>query len=88
MTRSGLQWFIGEVLRYRPLATVVLAVALVCPPCGSWPGNLSAVTLLARLALALAFCSRARVGPDRRRSQVRRMHARRPAEVERFGDAQ
>ena len=72
MTRRDLQWFVGEVLRYRPLATVVLAVALVLP--SLWElatGNLSAVTLLARLALALACLCRARVGGDRHRSQIR-----------------
>jgi len=29
MTRRDLQWFVGEVQRYRPLATVVLAVCMV-----------------------------------------------------------
>lgn len=54
MTRRDLRSFVGDVQCARPLATVVLAVALVLP--SLWEvvtGNLSAVTLLARLALAL-----------------------------------
>ena len=72
MTRRDLQWFIGEVQRYRPLATVVLAVALVLP--SLWElatGNLSAITLLARLALALAFCAVLVWAVTGRRSQIR-----------------
>ena len=36
MTRRDLLWFMVDVQRYRPLATVVLAVALVLPSLGSW----------------------------------------------------
>jgi hypothetical protein len=88
MTRRDLQWFIGEVLRYRPVATVVLAVALVLP--SLWElatGNLSAVTLLVRLALALAFCSVLVWALTGIVLRYARMHARRPAEAERFSEA-
>ena len=55
MRRRELHRFIADVQRFRPLATVVLAVALMLPSFGDLAGgNLSAVTFLARLALALA----------------------------------
>ena len=88
MTPRDLQWFVGEVLRYRPLATVVLAVAVVLP--SLWElatGNLSAVTLLARLALALAVCSVLVWALTGIVLRYARMHLRRPAEANRFGDA-
>jgi hypothetical protein len=88
MTRRDLQWFIGEVLRYRPLATVVLAVALVLP--SLWElatGNLSAVTLLARLALALGVCAVLVWALTGIVLRYARLHAQRPAEAERFSDA-
>ena len=88
MTRRDLQWFIGEVQRYRPLATVVLAVALVLP--SLWElatGNLSAVTLLARLALALAFCAVLVWAVTGVVLRYARLHARSPADGERFGPA-
>ncbi len=88
MTRRDLQWFAGEVLRFRPLATVVLAVVLVVP--SLWElatGNLSAVTLLARLALALPVCAVLVWALTGIVLRYARMHAQRPAEAERFGDA-
>jgi hypothetical protein len=88
MTRRDLQWFIGEVLRYRPLATVVLAVALVLP--SLWElatGNLSAVTLLARLALALGVCAMLVWALTGIVLRYARLHAQHPAEAERFSDA-
>jgi hypothetical protein len=87
MTRRDLQWFVGEVQRYRPLATVLLAVAVVLP--SLWElatGNLSAVTLLGRLALALAVCAVLVWALTGVVLRYARMHARRPAEAERFGD--
>ena len=87
MTRRDLQWFVGEVQRYRPLATVLLAVAVVLP--SLWEvanGNLSAATLLGRLALALAVCGVLVWALTGVVLRYVRMHARRPAEAERFGD--
>ncbi len=58
MTGGDFSSFVGEVQRFRPLATVVLAVAMVVP--SLWEvvgGNLSALTLLVRLALALPVCA-------------------------------
>jgi hypothetical protein len=87
MTRRDLQWFTAEVLRYRPLATVVLAVALVLP--SLWElanGNLSAVTLLTRLALALVVCAVLVWALTGVVLRYARMHPQRPAETERLGD--
>jgi hypothetical protein len=58
MNRRDLRSFVVDVQRFRPLATVVLAVTLMLP--SLWEvatGNLSAVTLLVRLALALALAA-------------------------------
>ena len=58
MRRRELHRFIADVQRFRPLATVVLAVALMLP--SLWElatGNLSAVTFLTRLALTLGVCA-------------------------------
>jgi hypothetical protein len=88
MTRRDLQWFVGEVQRYRPLATVVLAVAVVLP--SLWElatGNLSAVTLLGRLALALAVCGVLVWALTGVVLRYARMHAQRTVEAERFGNA-
>ncbi len=52
------QRFIAEVCRLRPVATVVLAALAVTP--SLWEAaanNLSPVTVLGRLALALLVCS-------------------------------
>lgn len=58
MTGRDLRSFVVDLQRFRPLATVVLAVALVLP--SLWElatGTLSAVTFLVRLALALPVCA-------------------------------
>jgi hypothetical protein len=88
MTRRDLQWFIGEVMRFRPLATVLLAVGLVLP--SLWElatGNLSAVTLLARLALSLAFCAVLVWAVTGVVLRYARLHARNPGDGERFSAA-
>ena len=72
MTRRDLQWFVGEVQRYRPLATVVLAVAVVLP--SLWElatGNLSACHPACPPGARPGCLRRARVGADRRRPQIR-----------------
>jgi hypothetical protein len=86
MRRRDLQWFAVDVLRFRPVATVLLAVALVLP--SLWElvnGNLSAVTLLVRLALALAVCAVLVWAATGVVLRYARMHAQAPAEGERFG---
>jgi hypothetical protein len=86
MTRRDLQWFAVDVQRFRPLATVVLAVALMLP--SLWElatGNLSAVTFLARLALALAVCAVLVWAVTGVILRYARMQARGPAEGEPFG---
>jgi hypothetical protein len=86
MRRRDLQWFAVDVLRFRPVATVVLAVALVLP--SLWElaaGNLSAVTLLVRLALALAVCALLVWAATGVVLRYARMHAQRSVEAERFG---
>jgi hypothetical protein len=86
MTRRELHWFIVDVQSFRPLATVVLAVALMLP--SLWElatGNLSAVTFLARLALALAVCAVLVWAVTGVILRYARMQARRPAEGEPFG---
>jgi hypothetical protein len=86
MRRRDLQWFAVDVLRFRPVATVLLAVALVLP--SLWElvnGNLSAVTLLVRLALALALCAVLVWTATGLVLRYARMHARVHAEGERFG---
>jgi hypothetical protein len=88
MTRRDLQWFIGEVQRYRPLAAVGLAVALVLP--SLWElatGNLSVVTLLARLALALGVCTVLVWAVTGVLLRYARLHARTLADGERFSPA-
>jgi hypothetical protein len=87
MTRRDLQWFVGEVQRYRPVATVLLAVVLVLP--SLWElvaGNLSAVALLARLTLSLAFCAVLVWASTGVVLRYARMHALRSAEAERIGN--
>jgi hypothetical protein len=84
MRRRDIQWFAVDVLRLRPVATVVLAVALVVP--SLWElatGNLSAATLLVRLALALAVCAVLVWAATGVVLRYARMHAQRPAEGER-----
>jgi hypothetical protein len=86
MTRRELHWFIVDVQRFRPLATVVGAVALMLP--SLWElatGNLSAVTFLARLALALAVCAVLVWAVTGVILRYARMQAQRPTEGEPFG---
>lgn len=86
MTRRDLQRFMLDVQRFRPLATVVLAVALVLP--SLWElaaGNLPAVTFLGRLALALAVCAALVWAVTGVVLRYARMHARTPADGEPFG---
>jgi hypothetical protein len=86
MTRKDLRWFVVDVQRFRPVATVVLAVGLLVP--SMWElvtGNLSAVTLLVRLALALAVCAVLVWAVTGVILRYARMHAQRAAESERFG---
>lgn len=86
MRRRDLQGFVVDVLRFRPVATVGLAVALVLP--SLWElvnGNLSAVTLLVRLALALPVCAVLVWALTGVVLRYARMHARIPADGERFG---
>jgi len=86
MTRREFRSFVIDVQRLRPLATVVLAVALILP--SLWElanGNLSAVTLLARLALALAVCALLVWAVTGVVLRYARMHAQVPVEAERFG---
>jgi hypothetical protein len=86
MMRRDLHWFIGDVQRFRPLASVVLAVALMLP--SLWElatGNLSAVTLLTRLALALAVCAVLVWSVTGVILRYARMHAQATAEAESFG---
>ena len=86
MKRRDLQGFVLDVQRFRPLATVVLAVALMLP--SLWElatGNLSAVTLLTRLALALAVCAVLVWALTGVVLRYARMHARTLAEGEPFG---
>ena len=50
------EYFNGDVRRYRPVLTVSLAALSILPSLWeSATGNLSFVTVLGRLALALAF---------------------------------
>jgi len=86
MKRRDLQRFIGDVQRYRPVATVLLAVALTLP--SLWElatGNLSAVTLLVRLALALVVCAVLVWAATGVVLRYARLHAQTPAEGEPFG---
>jgi hypothetical protein len=86
MRRRDIQWFAVDVLRFRPVATVVMAVALVLP--SLWElatGNLSAATLLVRLALALAVCAVLVWAATGVVLRYARMHAQRQAEGERLG---
>jgi hypothetical protein len=86
MTRRDLHAFVIDVQRFRPVATVVLAVALMLP--SLWElgaGNLSAVTFLVRLALALAVCAVLVWAVTGLLLRYARTHAQRSAEAESFG---
>jgi ABC-type nickel/cobalt efflux system permease component RcnA len=88
MRRRELHRFIADVQRFRPLAAVVLAVALMLPSFGELAtGNLSAVTFLARLALALAVGAVLVWAVTGVVLRYARMQARIPAEGEPFGAA-
>jgi hypothetical protein len=86
MTRRDLRSFVLDVQRFRPVASVVLAVAFMVP--SLWEvasGNLSAITLLVRLALALAVCTVLVWAATGLILRYARMHAQRPSEGEPFG---
>jgi hypothetical protein len=88
VTRRDLHRFMVDVQCLRPVVTVVLAVILMLP--SFWElatGNLSAVTFLARLALALAVCAVLVWSVTGVVLRYARMHARRPAEGDPFGAA-
>jgi hypothetical protein len=86
MTRRDLLSFVIDVQRFRPVATVVLAALLMLPSLGELAaGNLPAVTLLVRLALALAVCAVLVWALTGMVLRYARMHARRLAESEHFG---
>jgi hypothetical protein len=81
MTRRDLRWFVIDVQRFRPLATVLLAAVLTLP--SLWEvasGNLSAATLLVRLALALVVCAALVWGVTGLILRYARLHAQVPAE--------
>lgn len=88
MTRRDLHRFMVDVQSFRPLATVVLAVATIVP--SLWElatGNLSAATLLGRLALSLAVCGVLVWAVTGVVLRYARIHARTPPEAEPFGVA-
>jgi hypothetical protein len=88
MTRRDLQRFMVDVQRFRPLATVVLAAALMVPSLLDLAaGNLSAVTFLGRLALGLAVCAVLVWSVTGVVLRYARMHAQRSDEGELFGVA-
>jgi hypothetical protein len=85
MTRRDLRSFVIDVQRFRPVATVVAAALLMLPSLADLAGgNLSAVTFLVRLALALAVCAVLVWGLTGMVLRYARMHAPRPAESEPF----
>jgi hypothetical protein len=86
MNRRDHRSFVLDVQRFRPIASVVLAVTLMVP--SLWEvasGNLSAVTLLVRLALALAVCTVLVWAATGLVLRYARLHAQRPPEGEPFG---
>jgi hypothetical protein len=86
MTRRDLRSFVLDIQRLRPVASVVLAVVVMVP--SLWEvasGNLSAITLLVRLALALAVCTVLVWAATGLVLRYARMHAQRAAEAEQFG---
>jgi hypothetical protein len=86
MTRRDLRSFVIDVVRFRPVATVVLAALLMLPSLGDLAGgNLSAVTFLVRLALALAVCAVLVWAVTGMVLRYARMHAHRSAENEALG---
>ena len=78
--------FAVDVQRFRPVATVVVAALLMLPSLGELAGgNLSAVTFLVRLALAVAVCGVLVWAVTGVVLRYARMHAQRTAESESFG---
>ena len=86
LTRRELRTFAIDVQRFRPVATVVVAALLMLPSLGELAGgNLSAVTFLVRLALAVALCAVLVWALTGMVLRYARMHAQRAAEGESFG---
>jgi hypothetical protein len=86
MTRRDLRSFVVDVQRFRPMATVVLAAVLTLPSLFEVAaGNLSAVTLLVRLVLALAVCAVLVWAVTGVILRYARLHAQVPAEGEHYG---
>ena len=86
MTRRDLRSFVLDVQRFRPVASVVLAAALMVPSLLEVAnGNLSAITLLVRLALALAVCTVLVWAATGLVLRYARMHAQRPPDAEPLG---
>ena len=78
--------FVIDLQRFRPVATVVLAALLMLPSLGELAaGNLSAVTFLVRLALALAVCAVLVWALTGMVLRYARMHAQRSVEGDPFG---
>ena len=86
MTRRDFRSFVIDVQRFRPVAAVVTAALLMVPSLLELAGgNLSAVTFLVRLALALAVCAVLVWGLTGMILRYARMHAQGPSERETFG---
>ena len=86
MTRRDLRAFVIDVQRFRPVATVVAAALFMVPSLAELAGgNLSAVTFLFRLALALVVCAVLVWVVTGLILRYARMHAQRPAESESLG---
>jgi hypothetical protein len=86
MTQRDLRSFVLDVQRLRPVASVMLAVVVTLP--SLWEvasGNLSAITLLLRLVLALAVCTALVWAATGLILRYARLHAQRAHEGERFG---
>ena len=88
MTRRELRTFAIDVQRFRPVATMVVAALLMLPSLGELAGgNLSAVTFLVRLALAVAVCAVLVWALTGMVLRYARMHAQRAVESDSFGSA-
>jgi uncharacterized membrane protein len=86
MTRRDIRSFVVDVQRFRPMATVVLASLLTLPSLFEVAaGNLSAVTLLVRLALALVVCAVLVWAVTGVILRYARLHAQVPPEGEQYG---
>jgi hypothetical protein len=72
MTGRDLRAFVIDVQRFRPVAAVVAAALFMLPSLAELAaGNLTAVTFLVRLALALVVCAVPGVDVDGPRPPVR-----------------